>query len=160
MTAPSPSVRQTPSGRHLGDGYKTLITFAVAPAAAYWEKSVTPPGLDGGDPIDTTTQQNVRFRTKHPRRLIDLTPTKMSALYDPVLYSTFLAIINVKTTITITFPDHSTLAAYGYLKSFVPSGLEDGAVPMAEADVVFTNEDPTLCTEEAPTYTAGGGTGC
>ncbi len=41
--------------RRLDDGYQTLIEFAENPAIKLWEKSVTPPGIDGGDAIDTTT---------------------------------------------------------------------------------------------------------
>jgi hypothetical protein len=160
MPAPVPGVRGTPNGKKLGDGYITQIAFAAAPTAAYFEVAVTPPGIEGGDPIDTTTQLNVAWRTKHHRRLHDMTPAKLSCLYDPIFYSTALAIINVPTTITVLFPDHSSLAFFGYLKSFQPGPLEDGKVPNAELEVIPTNQDPVSCAEFGPVYTAGGGTGC
>ncbi len=158
MTAPSASARSTPSGRRLGDGYQTLVAFAADTNIEFWEKSVTPPGIDGGESIDTTTQHNTTWRTKSPSRLKTLTEFSMTAFYDPVVYTSIVALINVRTTVTVHFPDGSSLAFYGYLKSFQPDALEEGTMPTATVTVVPTNQDPTTCTEESPVYVAGTGT--
>lgn len=158
MTAPAPSTRVTPNGRRLGDGYQTLVTLAADTAIDLWEKSVKPPGVQGEDALDTSNQHNVRWRTKSPRRLITLTDFTFTAFYDPGVYVSILDVINVRTTVTVLFPDGSTLAFYGFLKSFEPDNLEDGTQPTATVTIVPTNQDPTTCSEEGPVYTAGTGT--
>jgi len=150
MTAPSATARQTPAGIKLDDGHQTLITFEADPDIELWEKSVTPPGIDGGDGVDTTTMHNTTYRTMSPRSLFTLTPMTTTMAYDPVFYTRALDLINVETTVTITFPDGSTLSFYGFLKSFEPGELAEGAQPTASVSIVPTNQDPTTGEEEAP----------
>lgn len=66
--------------------------------------------------------------------------------------------VNVEQTITITFPDGSTLAFYGFMKSFEPDNLEEGTFPIATVAFVPTNADPTTGDEEAPVLTSVAGT--
>lgn len=158
MTAPVATARGTPSGIRLDEGYQTLVTLAASSTVAFWEKTVTPPGIDGGDPVDTTTMHNVRWMGKNPQTLIEMTEFSMTAAYDPVLYTTMLSLVNVKTTVTITFPDGSTLAFYGYLKSFAPDAIERGTQPEATITVIPTNQDPSTGAEEDPVLTNVAGT--
>jgi hypothetical protein len=58
MAAPVATARVDPTGIKLDDGYRTLVTFATDPNIEFWEKSVTPPGLDGGDALETKTIHN------------------------------------------------------------------------------------------------------
>lgn len=155
---PTPTARGTPSGIKMDDGYRTLITFASHPTISFWEKTVQPPGLDGGDEIDTTTMHNIDWRTNAPRALIRMTEQTVMAAYDPNLYNTILALINRETTVTVTFPDGSTLAFYGFLKSFEPDELVEGEQPEATILVVPTNQNPTTGAEEAPVLTSVAGT--
>lgn len=158
MSAPTPTARILPTGRWIGDGHGTLITIALDPDIKFWEASVTPPGIEGDNPIDNSTQFNVSWRTLSPRRLRTLTVVQFTANYDPAVYPQVLAVINVPTTITIEFPDGSTLAFYGYMKSFQPGELVDGTRPTATCQIQPTNTDPLTCEEEGPVYTAGTGT--
>ena len=158
MTAPSATARQSPGGIKLTDGYQTLVTFESDPDVELYEMSVTPPGLDGGDAIETTTMHNVTFRTMSPRALKTLTEMSFSAMYDPIVYSNLLNLINVETTITITLPDGGTYAFFGFLKSFEPNTLEEGTPPEATCTIVPTNQDPTTKGEEAPVLVNVAGT--
>lgn len=158
MSAPTPAARTDPAGIKLDDGYRCLVALNADPDASFWEKEVTPPGLDGGDGIDTTTMHNDDWRTMSPRALITMTPFSMVVAYDPNVYNNLLALINVKTTVTVHFPDGSTLAFYGYLKSFTPDALKEGEQPQATVEVVPTNQDPTTGAEEAPVLTSVSGT--
>ncbi len=158
MAAPTPTARGTPSGIKLDEGFRTLVTFASNPTIGFWEKEVTPPGLQGGDPVDTTTMHNVRWRTRNPRQLITMENFKLNCAYDPYLYTSLLALLNVKTTVTVTFRDGTTLAFYGFLQSFIPGSLKEGEQPMAEITVVPTNQDPTTGAEEDPVLTNVAGT--
>ena len=101
----------------MDDGYQTLIDIS---GTVMWEKSVTPPGLDGGGEIDTTVMQNATYRTRAPKALVTLTNCSFTAAYDPAALTTLLSDLNVNQLITITFPDGSTLAFWGWLNSFVP----------------------------------------
>ena len=153
-----------PSGIHLDDGYQTLITFAANNTIAFWEKSVKPPGMDGGDPIDTTTMHNDTWRTKAPRALVSMTDLTIRAAYDPVLYDgalvagSVLSLLNVKTTVTVLFPDGTTLAFYGFLKNFEPGDHQEGAQPEATITVVVTNQDPSDGSEQDPVLDNAAGT--
>src|SRR5689334_19933032 len=100
MSAPVPTAPGTPAGILLDDGFSTRITFATNTTVSLWEKSVKPPGLDGGDPIEQTTMRNLTLRTFAPRGLQTLTPMTTTAAYDPNVYNQLLALININTTVT------------------------------------------------------------
>jgi len=150
MAAPTPTARVDPTGIRLTDGYRTLVTLAADTNVRLWERSITPPGLEGGDPIDTTTMHNDRWRSMAPRALITMTEFQMECGYDPKAYDELLALLNVETTITVLFPDTSTLAFYGFMRNFQPGALEEGTFPTATVTIVPTNADPTTGAEEAP----------
>ena len=158
MAAPTPSARIAPTGRKLGDGYQTLVAVASDTNMSFWENSITPPGLMADPPVDTTSMLNTRYHTFSPGTLITMTEFQMTGFYDPALYSSIVTIINVPTTITVHFPDGSSVCFYGYVKDFKPNALERGKPPDATITVQPTNQDPTTCNEEDPVYTAGSGT--
>ena len=124
----------------LFDGYSTKITLALNDDIAFYEKSVTPPGLEGGDPIDTTTMHNTTWRTKAPRSLVELEAFTITAAYDPILYTEILAAINRRDTITVAFSDGTTIAFYGFVQSFKPNDCAEGAMPDASITIVPTNQ--------------------
>ncbi len=157
MGAPTATARQTPAGIRLLDGYQTLITFAGDPDISFWEKTVTPPGLDGGDAIPTTTMHNVLWRTMAARALIDLTELTLTAAYDPDLYDEIKAILNINDQITVTFPDGSTLAFWGFLRLFDVQSMEGGSPPEANITIQPTNTDGSGA-EQGPVMTEVEGT--
>lgn len=158
MTAPTPTARATPDGVFLDDGFSTLVTFASNPNINFWEKVVQPPGVDGGDPIETSTMHNTTWRTMAARSLLTLTPFTITAAYDPHVYTDIIALINVPDTITVTFSDTDTIAFYAILQTFEPQDAEEGSQPEATLTIVPTNTDPVTGSEEAPVITATTGT--
>lgn len=158
MAAPSTTARTTPAGIKLRDGYQTLIAFAAAPALSIWEIGIKPPGVDGGAPIDQTTQQNTLWRTSTSRSLITLTPISGTGGYDPNLYNTILSIINHEGSITIHYPDLSTLDFYGYLQKVDFGELKEGERPTVSFEIIPTNYDPVNHVEAAPVLTSVAGT--
>ena len=158
MAAPTPTARTTPTGRHFEDGYQSLITIALDVDIQLWEKAVTPPGYSGGDEIDITTMHNTTYRTKAPRSLIDLTNGSMTCGWKGTAYTQLLAVLNIETTITVTFPNGSTLAFFGYLKSATPNELAEGSMPELSCEFVATNRD-SAGAEQAPVYGVATGTG-
>ena len=158
MAAPATTARVDPVGIRLDDGYQTLLAFEADPDISMWEKTVQPPGMDGGDEIDTTTMHNSTFRTRAARALITLTESSTTVAYDPDLFNQIINIINVSASITVHFPDGSTLDFYGFLRTFEPQDHEEGAQPEAVINITPTNCDPSNNVEEPPVLTSVTGT--
>lgn len=133
--------RQAPNGIKLTDGYRTLFAFRSDPDVALWEKIVKPPGLDGGEAIDTTTMHNDVMRTFALRALKTLTESTFQAGFDPKCYDQLIALINVNDIITLHFPDESELDFWGGLRTFDVSDMEEGTFPMATCAITPTNQD-------------------
>jgi len=157
MPPPTPATTFTPPvGIKLGDGYQTLMVWADSTGTqvpvSFWIITVKPVGLDGGDPVDTTTMWNIEWHTKHPRFLANQTDATGTAAYDPQFYNNIIASFNKNGTITVRFPDGSTVAFYGYLQKFDPGELKEGEMPTAAITFIATNTDPVDGTEQAPVY--------
>jgi len=158
MADPSPTARTTPGGINLQDGYSTKITLAADSDISFWEKTVTPPGIDGGDAIEQTTMHNTTWRTFRPRSLATLTECVLTALYDPDVYDEILAVLNKETTITVTFSDGSTLAFFGYLRLFELGDHVEGDPPECTITIQPTNYDATNDVEAGPVMDEVAGT--
>lgn len=136
----------------IDDGYQTLIAFALASAVQFWEKSIKPPGLDGGGEIDITTMRNSVWRTRNPKSLITLSECTGTAAYDPAIYDSALDMLNMNQLITITFPDGSTLAFYGWLNMLQQNELVEGEQPTLEFTIIPSNQNGSGV-ETDPVYT-------
>lgn len=158
MTVPTQTARQTPSGIKLTDGFSSTISFALVPTISIWEIQVKAPGIDGGEPIVTSTMHNTAWHTMAPRRLKKLTPISTTCAYDPVVYTDILSLINIPGSITVWFPDDSAVSFYGYLQKFEPGELKEGEFPTAQVIIVPTNYDPVNKVEAAPLVAATAGT--
>lgn len=160
MAAPVAALNAgTPAGIKIDDGFSTKIAFDRGVNVSLWEKSVKPNGIDGGDKIDTTTMRNAAYRTFRSRSLITLTDSTFKCAYDPNVYNTIItSLVNQNGTITFFYPDGSTLALYGYLKSFEADDLVEGTQAEATVTVVATNFDPVNHVEAGPVLTSVAGT--
>ena len=138
----------------INDGHPTTISFAggfsgTGGVLEMKEKELTPPGVEGGGPNDTTTMRNSTWRTKQPKQLLTLTDSTITVAYDPDVYNEILAMVNVNQEITITFPDATTLTFWGWVDMFSPNAVVEGEQPTAEITIVPSNQD-TAGTETAP----------
>jgi hypothetical protein len=158
MAAPTTTARGTPSGLKMPDGFSTKIAFALNATIAFWEKTVKPPGIDGGEKIETTTMHNIAWRTFSLRRLKTLTDGTVKAAWDPELYDDILAILNVADSVTEHFENGDTLDYYGAVQKFEPEDFEEGKFPMISVTIVATNQDPATLDEEPPVFTPAAGT--
>ena len=145
--------RSTPAGKLLKDGYQTLIAMSLDADISFWEKTVQPPGLDGGDEIDITTMHNDTLRTRAPRSLATMTNMQSTVAYDPRLFDQILAVLNVEQTFTVIFPNGDKLSFYGFLKNFEPQEVSEGEQPEANITIVPTNRDPDTGAETNYLYT-------
>jgi hypothetical protein len=137
----------------MDDGFSTTIDFSGFPTLTLvmWEKTVTPPGVDGGGPNETTTMRNTALRTNAPKKLKSMTEGSATVAYDPAIYPTLFAMINVNQLITINYPDGSSIAFWGWLNSFEPGEIVEGEQPTADLNFQCSNQDETG-TETAPVY--------
>jgi hypothetical protein len=163
MTAPSVTERADPGATNtynkmLENGYRTLIAFSLDTDISFWEKSVTPPPLDVGDPIDITTMHNDTWKTKAAPALADTGVCTTTVAYDPDVYNQILAIMGTVGEFTVHLPDESTLSFWGYLQKFEPAELVNGTFPEATITIVPTNYDRANGTEEAMVLTPTVGT--
>jgi len=158
MAAPTLTARVAPLGIALADGYSTKIAFAADSDISFWEKSVSPPSLDGGDTIEVSTMHNSVYRTFAARALITLGESSITAAYDPDAYDEIIGIINVNTSVTVHFPDGSTLTFWGYLRTFEPGDNTEGEQPEATITIQPTNVDPSSGHEHGPVMVEVAGT--
>jgi hypothetical protein len=141
---------------YLTDGHPTQVTFDALGSGVTLllkEISVTPPGIEGGGPNDTTTMRNLIWRTKQPKSLKELSDMSCTFQYDPAIYDQVLSIVNVNGLIHIEFSDGSTLEFYGWLNNFTPGECTEGSMPTATGTVHCGNQNDAG-TEVAPVYTA------
>ena len=157
MAAPTPTARQTPTGRKLKNGHPSKVTFAGLPAINLWEKASKPPGVDGGDAIEQTTFFNTRYRTKAPRNLLEITDGSMNCAYDPAVLTNLVNHINVEDTVTHAFWDGTTWALFGYMKQADPAEMKEGEQPEIAVTIVYTMADSSGA-EQAPVVTSVSGT--
>lgn len=140
------------------DGYQTLISFSLSNSGVLMsdlmeEMTTTPPGVDGGGPIDQTSMRNELYRTMAPKSLKTLLESTVSVKYDPAIYDEILATVNQNQAITITFPDASTIVFWGWINTFVPNGNSEGNLPLADMSVEPSNLDADDA-EIAPAFSA------
>lgn len=157
MGVPLATTRLAPVGIKLKDGYQSLITFEADPDISFWEKTVKPGGYDGGDRIDNTTMHNVTVKTFAPRTLIDVTSVSGTVAYDPRVNDQILLLINVETTITVTFSNGSKWVYFGWLRMFDPGENVEGTQPTATFEVAISNVDPTDGSESVPNWISATG---
>lgn len=127
--------------RRIDDGHQTLITFSLNPNIKFWEKTVTPPGVDGGGENDTTTMHNEVFRTRAPKKLITMTEGSATVAYDPAVYPEIMAMVNQNQLITIHFADGDELDVWGWLNTFDAGEAEEGSQPTADVGFIVSNQD-------------------
>ena len=139
----------------LDDGFSTTIGFADLPAVKFYEKTITPPGVSGGGENDTTTMLNTTWRTKAPKKLKSLTTSSITVAYDAAVYDDIVGAngINNNQLITITYPDASTFAFYGWIDEFTQNEITEGEQPTAECTIICSNQTDAGV-ETAPVYTA------
>lgn len=132
----------------LTDGFPTTITFtssllesAQILELVMKEQEVTPPGISGGGVNETTSMRNETWRTRHPKKLITLTPMSLTVKYDPELFEEMTAMVNDNQEITVNFPDGSTLVWWGWVDSFTPNAAVEGEQPTAVIVVEPSNMD-------------------
>jgi len=140
----------------IDDGFKTTIAFSagssgVVLANILKERNVTPPGIEGGGPNDTTTMRNTTWRTRSPKGLKTLSAGALVCAYDPAVFDELVAMVNVNQSIVITFADLSTLTFWGWIDNAVFSEVTEGEQPTVTITIEPSNQNASGA-EIAPDY--------
>lgn len=158
--APTTTVRVQPAAPFNGmpDGFGAKIAFNRRPAIQIWEKKMKMWSMDGGDPVDQSTNWNEKVRTKSTRVLTEFQAIVVEAGYDSDAYGDiYNGLMNAEGSITVYWRSGAKLDFYGALRKAEPSDLEDGNKPMISLTIEFTCRDANGL-EVAPVYTAAAGT--
>lgn len=148
MAAPTPAATnlRVPSGAPLTIGKTILVTIKGDGTSyntiGFWEVSVTPPAMSGGDKVGIGNQYNTKYETFVPQKLITVGDMQLTVQYDPNAYDDISQAINDNTTITVHFPNGDRLAFYGYLREFTPGEASRTTNPTATIVISATMFDP------------------
>jgi hypothetical protein len=154
VTPPAATTRTAPTGKRQKDGFKTTVAFAGAPGFTMWEKSLTPPAIDGGGAISLADMFATTWRVKAAKSLKEMGDISGSAHYNPATYTDAMAQTNVEQAITILFPSGHQLSFYGFLDKFTPGENAEGNESTCSFTIVVTNRDPLTDLEAGPVLTA------
>lgn len=121
-------------------GYGARVTLETS-SLTFLEKSVTPIGFDGGDPIDVTNNSKSAIREQYPRKLVQLTGGSATVEYDGTQLTAIQAAINVAQYITIEYLEGDQIRFYGWVRTFTPSDFAEGAQPTAEIAIESAGVD-------------------
>jgi hypothetical protein len=141
-----------PEGTRLDEGQGTTITFGNAANLGIWEVETQPAGVDGGDPVATSTHRNVTWDTFNPRVLKTLSAANCTGAYAAGKLANIYQQVNRNQIITVTFRNGATIAFWGYLRSFQPEPLVEGQQPRASFSIQPTNQNMSNV-ETGPTFT-------
>lgn len=139
----------------LDDGFSTTYELANLPGVQLYEKEVTPPGIAAGGPIDTTTMRNTEWRTQRPKQLKSLTQMTVTVAYSTGAFDEIDAQVGINQLITITFPDGSTRAFWGWIDEFQPGALVEGEQPTATMTIIPSNSNNATPPAEVAPVTEG-----
>lgn len=104
------------------------ITFGVV--------SLTLPNFNGGEAPDTTTSQNVTFRSKGKRQYIDIEDMTLTCAFTPEDFSALPTLINSEDTLTVTDVNNNIYAFDVNIMTYTAGEMTEDGFPTA--DVVFT----------------------
>lgn len=148
----------------LVDGYKTTINLTAD--LVVLEIEVTPPAIDGGEPIPQDHMQSGFLSIFFPRKRRRLAPFTLMVAWNSFAYNQItqsvtpnavagmIASVNKNQSMTITFSDGATLSFWGFVSKFEPGTMKDGERPTATLTIVPSLLD---CYNiiRTPIYTAG-----
>lgn len=144
----------------LTQGHGTRIYFTSTPILWFEEKSMTPPAIDGGDPINTTVDVagTKRVRLVAPRAKVKMgTAVNLIVAYDPRVfnyYSELNRAIGLNQYILCQFPDSSQLKFLGWIQSFNANAMQEGEQPQANVIITVSNFNLDNNQPEWPKFTS------
>jgi len=128
---------------HFTDGLGLRFELVNQGLVAY-VKNITPPGVEGGDPINTTTTDNTSFESQAPRTLKMKTAINAEVTYDKNDKDAWEAAVDQSDDVLVHYPDDSSDLDAGWLGSFLANQTTFNEQPTAQVIVHYYNEgDPS-----------------
>lgn len=124
------------------NGHDCSIVFAsdTSPSTEAELISFTPWGSTVAE-IEQTTMQNAKYKTKSPSPLIEVTPASGTFAYAASDRSKILAFQNTNQLITVTLPDNSTDAVYGFVSAMTPGEMTSEGRPTLSLTITPTMQN-------------------
>lgn len=138
---------------YLEEGFPTIYTLADAPNIKMKEKTVTPPSVSMGGRKNITNMRNTAWRTGAPKKLKSTGQMQATVTYDPAVLEDIIAQAGNNQLITITYPDASTWAFWGWIEEFNAGQLEEGEEGTATVIFEVSNRN-NAGAEVPPVYAA------
>lgn len=139
--------------KRLSESVGATITFASYTSVKFYVKSMSPPNVDAGTPIQTTLLANTKYHTFTTPKLITIGDFNATVSYNSDAMVDAITFVGQNQLITFTWPDGFTWTFYGAIMKFMPGELTPGTQPTATITVHPTMEHPTTLAETAPIYT-------
>ncbi len=144
----------------LHDGLQTILT--VGDTNLVCELEVTPPAIDGGDPIDLSCMRSGAWAPMYARRRKRAGPMTILVSWNPEVYFHNFAVgvlenrirINVNQLMILYFPNGATLTFWGFITKFEPQAMKEGERPTANLTIQLSFLDSS-CNSVWPVYTPG-----
>jgi hypothetical protein len=137
----------------LQDGYPVGIIFADFGTVAFEVRELTPPSMQAGGMIPTTTQAAIKYRTGAPKKLITVTEGVLQVVYDAVMFNDIQSMLGHNQLISYVFEDTSKINVWGFVDQFNPAGMTEGNQPVANVRIEHTNRNNSRV-ETGPAYVA------
>lgn len=158
MAAPATTVRATPNQVMLHEGYPIKVAFARASNICFEEIEVQPMSLKS-DPINTTTQFNTLLDSKDAPAVGEAGDIVLTVSYAAEAWSDIWTKLFLQNgSVTVRYPDGTTIDFYGYLGVFEPQAQKRKEMPTAKITIVVTNWDPVNKVRVNPVETRVTGT--
>jgi hypothetical protein len=121
----------------------------------FFEKSVSLPGMDGGEGIDTTTMRNIKYRTTWPRQLKTLTAVDVEVAWtsDMLDEANLFAMVNTNQEIEWELPDQATYTIWAYVQNVRINPMVEGEQPTMTMTIQPTMTDNDKV-EQDPVFVA------
>jgi len=126
---------------HFTDGYNIRISL-VNQGITLYEKNVTPPGVEGGDPINITTNDNGDFMSFAPRSRKQRTAAQAEVTYDDTDLDALEAAVDQSDDILVVWPDDTTKLDSGWVRSVIANQTQEGEQPTANITFEYQGEAP------------------
>lgn len=150
MANPSVIARTTPTGYKLPEGFKCSIAYSLRPAFNIFEVSTMPAGGQAVE-IDTSTQHNIKYKTKWISALVEIKDVTGEGGYDPDFMDDAFFLLGAQSgSFTVHAPTQATHNYWGGLKDLTFQAWKAGQFPMVSYANCCTCWDPTTKTEAGP----------
>ncbi len=128
------------------------LRYSLASGLLLEEVSISPPGVKGSGPKNTTTHANSTVQTKAPGKLPEITDLGGTVVISKGTLAAAMSVVLVNQSITVTYPGGGTHVVWGWLEEVIPGPFTSNGQPTATIKIHISNRNATGV-ETPPVYT-------